>query len=206
MAEKMVPPTGQENEAGNAASKPEENTPPATPPKQAKTPAPTPAKAEARAPAPKQDVEDEEDPAALSAEERARITAEVRAMLLKERKKSAMEQFRSEEIRRMRMEQGLVVGGVQDDMVTITLDLAKHSAHILVDQRPYWHGQTYTVPRHIANSLAEAQWRGWQHQYEIDGKTRFDFYAGMRETVISPVKGIKRAPQRPDAPVNGISG
>lgn len=179
---------------------PNANINPSSPPKY-RRPAPQPVAAQVAAS--ESDFADDEDPTILSEETKEQIRQEVRKKLAIERRKSAMQLFRDQEERRLRMEEGMVVGGVQDQMVTITLDLAKHSACLLVNLQPYWHGHTYTVPRHVANSLAEQQFRGWQHQYEIDGKTRFDFYADHRNTVISPVKGVKRAPQRAALPGQG---
>lgn len=181
-----LPPEGGKPQAQPRAKAPEEKTPPV-----------------AAAAVPSTIVDDDEDVGILTESEKEKIRNEVRAKLKLERHKSALAQFRAEEERRLRMEEGMTVGGVKDDMVTITLDLAKHSSCIMIDMRPYWHGQTYTVPRHLADSLAEMQFRGWGHQYEIDGKSRYDFYQSIRETTISPVKGTKNAARPPALPGQG---
>jgi hypothetical protein len=80
-------------------------------------------------------------------------------------------------------------------MVRITLDLAPHSPFVVLNHRPYYHAQTYTVPRHVAETLREIQQRGWRHQDEIDGKTLSEHYQRARQTGLSPVKGVTNSPQ-----------
>lgn len=66
---------------------------------------------------------------------------------------------------------GLRTGNpVLDELVVCTLDLAEHSDCIRINGHQFWHGHTYTVPRHVANSLREMQQRGHHHQAELDGK------------------------------------
>lgn len=131
----------------------------------------------------------------LTEADKTKIREEVLATLRADQKKSAAQRFRDQEMRRLKMEEGLVVGGVLDEMVNVTMDLAEHSANVLINMQAYWHGRTYTVPRHVANTLAEVMYRGWCHQYEIDGKSRRQFYQAHRATTLSPV-GVKNAPQR----------
>lgn len=70
------------------------------------------------------------------------------------------------------------LNGVLSDPVRITIDIPEFSntPWITVDMggkvKTYLHGQTYTVPRHVGNSLREQmQWMR-RHQNEIDGKKR----------------------------------
>ena len=97
--------------------------------------------------------------------------AKARVKLDKERHAKAMKAVEEAEMERLKMEEGMVTGdGVKDQMVKITLNLAPHSEDIKINGRAHWHGHTYTVPRHVADTMREIQARGWQHQDEIDGK------------------------------------
>lgn len=115
------------------------------------------------------------------------------AKLFKEQQESALKAIETEHLQKLRMERGMVVGGRNDDMVTITLDLAEHSACLMTNGRPYWHGATYTVPRHVADDLRSRMFMGWRHQNDIDGKSLSQFYQRHRNTTVSP-KGVTGAP------------
>ncbi len=137
--------------------------------------------------------------AILSNEEVLQIRKDARAKLEKERLEAAKKSFLTEELERLRMEEGLVTGGAGDEMVDVTIVLAEHSDRLLVNMRPYWHGRTYRVPRHVANSFREMMYRGERHQNEIDGKSWSAFYQSARDTKLSAVKGAANAPRRFDA-------
>ena len=76
-------------------------------------------------------------------------------------------------------------------MVRITLDLAPFQGHLTVNFNDYHHGQTYTVPRHVANSLREMQANGWRHESQINGKSLTEHYQRAEEAQISGVHGLK---------------
>jgi len=127
--------------------------------------------------------------------------AEARAMLVAERKSSATKDLIERETVRLRIEEGLVTGdGAKDEMVSITLDLAEHAISggaaggITLSGRPYYHGFTYTVPRHIADTLREIMSRGHGHQNEIEGKGRAELFKRPYATDLSPIKGFTNAP------------
>ena len=140
--------------------------------------------------------------AVLSNDEVLEARARARAKIEKERRAAAMKAVEAEETTRLRLEEGLVTGvSENDEPVSITLDLAPHSDCIRtngVEGSVYWHGFTYTVPRHVANSLREIQARGWIHQDEIDGKNLTQHYQNKRVTVLSPIRGTINAPARPN--------
>jgi hypothetical protein len=154
-----------------------------------------------------QSVQDEiEEPAAeISAEERLHpflsneevleARAEAHRQIDAERRKKAKKHLIDQEKLRLEREEGFTTGdGVKDQIVKITLDLAPHSAHIVLNLRPYYHGQTYKVPRHVAETLREIQQSGWRHQNEIEGKSLTQHYQRARTTGLSPIKGISNAP------------
>lgn len=122
--------------------------------------------------------------------------AEAKEKVLEAQRKAAKKKIVDDEMQRLRTEEGLVTGdGTKDQMVRISLDLAPHSPFIVLNHRPYYHAQTYPVPRHVAETLREIQQRGWRHQDEIDGKTLSEHYQRARSTGLSPVKGVTNAPQ-----------
>lgn len=129
----------------------------------------------------------------LSNEEFEAAKLAARAALETERKKAARKAVLETETQRLREEEGMSAGGVKDEKVRIMLDLAPHSPYILINSRPYYHGQTYTVPRHVAETLREVQQRGWRHQDEIDGKSLSEHYQRARQTELSPTF-VKNAP------------
>ena len=121
----------------------------------------------------------------LAAKKKARVRLEAQA------KKAALADIEDAEVERLKMEEGLVPGaGPQDEMVSITLDLAEHSDRIVIDGTIYCHGRTYTLPRHKADTLRDIMYQGWRHQeLEIDGKKLSQFYAKKRNTVLSAKTG-----------------
>jgi hypothetical protein len=134
----------------------------------------------------------------LSEEEVAKIRAEARAKIKAEQLSAAKKALLEEEMAKLRAEAGLTTGDeAKDEMVTITVDLAEHSDRLTLNSVPYWHGHTYTVPRHVADTLREMMYRGWQHQNELDGKSLEQFYQTARLTRISEATGaVTNAPQR----------
>lgn len=124
----------------------------------------------------------------LTNDEVAKAKADARAAVEKERKAAAIKQIVAEETSRLRREEGLVSGdAVKDEMVKVTIDLPEYSASIRVNGEDFYHGSTYTVPRHVANSFKEIMQRAWLHQEEIDGKTLAQNMLTRRDTKLTPV-------------------
>ena len=126
----------------------------------------------------------------LTNEEYRAAQAKARKKLEDDRKKAAMRAVEESETHRLRVEEGETgddtPGG---EIVNVTIDLAEHSANLLIDGKPYWHGHTYPVTRRQADSMREMMYRGWDHQREIDGKDLKSFYAAKRTAEIFKVKG-----------------
>lgn len=133
----------------------------------------------------------------LSPAEVAAAMAKARESVEAKRRDAAIKSVIKAETERLEREEGLVTGdGVKDEMVTLHLDLAEHSSRITLSGTPYWHGHTYTVPRHVADTLREIQSRGHDHQSEIEGKNPADRFRRPRNTIIDTRKGnaIENAP------------
>ena len=137
----------------------------------------------------------EDDASLLTEKEKSEIRTKLRAKLREDQKKDARTRFMEQEERRLKYEEGMTVGGVEDDMVNITLDLADHSGEISINGRKYFHGHVYTVARHIARTLSEIQMRGWDHENEVkSGKSRLHNMQNRHNSKVSPV-GIFNPPR-----------
>lgn len=107
-----------------------------------------------------------------------------------ERKKQALADLEKKEKARLMGAVGQVTGDpVRDELVHITLDLAEHADRIILgfggNEHTYFHGQTYKVPRHVADSLREIQARGWNHQLEIEGKGMAERFRRPQNQILS---------------------
>jgi hypothetical protein len=127
----------------------------------------------------------------LSAKKRARDKLEA------DQKAFAMKDIEAAELARLKSEERQVVGGVMDELVNLTVDLPEFGSCLVTNMRPFWHGHTYLVPRHVATDLASRMQAMWQHQYrEIDGKKMSEFYRRHRGTIMSP-NGVANSPALP---------
>lgn len=144
-------------------------------------------------------VEDGIDPhhPILSVEEQRKAIATARARVSADAKKEALKQFEAQVYDRERGRTGLRTGDpAKDEPVSVTLDLAEHSSCITLNGAPYWHGFTYTVPRHVADTLREIMSRGHDHQNDLDGKGLSERGRKPRLTLISETGAVTNAPQR----------
>ena len=122
-----------------------------------------------------------------------------------ERRTAAMKAVEDLETERLRVEEGLTTGVREmDELVSVTIDLAPYAPSIVINNgtggNVYWQGRTYTVPRHVADSLAEMMSRSWKHEDQVDGKSIAQAYGRKRETVINARTGaVSNAPARFDA-------
>ncbi len=122
-----------------------------------------------------------EDAPILSAKEIEAIKAEAKTKLMAERKSAAKVELLARETKRLRDEEGMVTGlGHQDEIVGVTIDLPTYGASININSRPYWHGHTYNVPRHVAETLRDQMQNCWKHQNQIDAKDLASFYQTRR--------------------------
>lgn len=127
-----------------------------------------------------------EDGAILSQADIEQIREKARKTVLAEMKKSAAAALLEQEIVNARREMGFQTDDDRkNEMVFCTIDLAEHSTCISINSFNYWHGQTYKVPRHVADTLAEIMARGHRHQDELDGKSLRQHYQKPRADVIS---------------------
>lgn len=135
------------------------------------------------------------NPHELTAKDIAEAKAKALDTLQKDKRATAIKKLIADETERLKMVEGMVSGDpVADERVNITIDLPEFSANITINMEAYWHGQTYNVPRHVANTLREIQQRTWLHLHEIEGKTLTQSKSMVRDTVLSAVSGVHNAP------------
>jgi hypothetical protein len=116
-------------------------------------------------------------------EEAKRIARERVAKALQEAER---ERIIADEMERLRREEGKRTGAVdQDEPVTFTVDLAEFSDRLRINGKEYFHGYTYTEPRHVFNSLREIMFKGHLHQANLDGKDLSTFYRSKSQPQLS---------------------
>lgn len=106
---------------------------------------------------------------------RQKAAARVKAELKLEHEEQLLEQFMQEE------RQGAVPA---EDIQDFHVDLPGNSRHIMLDGVVYLHGVTYPVSRNVAETMADIQARGWDHENEIGGANR-DHYRKPQSKRIS---------------------
>jgi len=119
-----------------------------------------------------------------AAQEKARKRVEEDA------RKEALKHVEQATYDEMRGKSGIRTGDpAKDELVSILLDLPEFTDRIVINGFAYLHANTYTIPRHVADSLREIQSRAWDHQYEIDGKSMRDRARAPRNTIFNARTG-----------------
>jgi hypothetical protein len=129
------------------------------------------------------------------------IQAQARASVEKERKAKAKKALLADETERLMREEGLTTGSAEkDEIVDVLIDLPQWSPAVTINRFPYWHGRTYQVARHVADTLAESMHRAWRHEDQLDGKSKLQTMMRKRETTINARTGVAaNVPVRFDA-------
>lgn len=125
---------------------------------------------------PKPPIEIDPDDVQLSQEELAEIERKARAQIAKERKDALKKQALDRALEAIRGKAGLVTGDPEKDrLVDITIDVGKSADGVTINGKKYFLGRTYTVPKHVAETIREVCYRTQMHEEEISGKTRLMF-------------------------------
>jgi hypothetical protein len=107
----------------------------------------------------------------LDEEDRRKLTAEAKAMILKEMQQDARDKYFEQETKRLRREHV-----PSQQFIRITINSAEYVPCFMLDGDRYYNGYTYDVPRNVAAVLMEQMQRSWQHQEEINGRSRYNAY------------------------------
>lgn len=109
----------------------------------------------------------------LTSEEMLKLEEEARLEVEKEMKKELAENFKEQAKIRFKkkalFKSGEDAQGEDDEIETITVDLAKYSPWIVLDGVRYYHGQTYKFTKEQAAVVREQIYRSWLHDAEIHG-------------------------------------
>jgi hypothetical protein len=120
----------------------------------------------------------EPDAPLFTDKEIAAIKAKAREEIITAKKDALRKDMIAAEKLRLQREDGLTTGNSHmDEIVNVTIDLAPFAPAIVVNQQSFWHGRSYTVPRHVAMSLQETMFNTWKHQGTIKGESLSEFYA-----------------------------
>ncbi len=129
-------------------------------------------------------LEDEAYDGLLSPEERAELLKEVEAEIRAEEIKQAKVAFKAKARTAVRIQKGL-----EEEQVTLLMDLAGHSDRLRIDNQWYYHGHTYTVPQSVADTLFYMMDQGWRHEESTGGANK-DAYHKPRNTGLSMRTGM----------------
>jgi hypothetical protein len=116
----------------------------------------------------------------LSKAERRQIEEEIRREVRAKQRKDKKEELRKTLRKRIEQE-----AGVREGDEEIYIDLAKHSACIMLDGVQYSHGQVYRVRAAVAAQMREIMQNGHYHQAEIDGHPK-RYYQRRPGKLIAP--------------------
>ncbi len=117
----------------------------------------------------------------LSEEDKASLREQARKSLLAEMEQDARDEYFKTSMEELRRDQT-----PEDRFVQVQMDLAPFASKLTIDGNHFWHGCTYTVPTKQAAVLYEQMQRGWMHQDEIDGRSRFNAYRKPQNVRLGP--------------------
>lgn len=121
-------------------------------------------------------VEIDPDNVQLSEEDLAAIERKAKKQVADERKKALEAQALAAALEKIRGKAGFITGDPEKDrLVSITIDVGQSADGITINGRKYFHGQTFEVPLHVAETLREICYRTQMHEEEISGKSRSGF-------------------------------
>lgn len=133
------------------------------------------------------------DMSSLSDEDRVSLSREAAKSVKEESEQVSRDAFYAAEVSRLR-----AARIPADRLVHVTVDIAQFAANIMLDGVQYFHGFTYEVPHRVRLVLMEQMQRTWQHQDEIDGRSRF---APHRRPM-----NLQLGPQHMGTPTRGANG
>jgi hypothetical protein len=132
----------------------------------------------------------------LSNEEYRATVAKAKERILEQQKDAAIAHLLEAETARLQREEGLYTGDpAQDEEVKVLIDLPEFASYLSLNGLQFWHGHSYKQPRHVTNTLREMQQRAWNHQAEIDGKSKIGAYQRPLFTTVSGKGGVANPPQ-----------
>ena len=127
----------------------------------------------------------------LTAAELAALAAEVQKEIDKEEKDKEREATKKELLTKARQERGLV-----EPVEQVLIDLPPDGNEIRVNNFSYAQGRFYMVKTSVAVMLRDTMQRAWEHQAQIEGRSKDFFRRQQRHTRMSMATGAtSNAPQ-----------
>jgi len=121
------------------------------------------------------------------------IEIEVQKEIDKELKDKEKARVKKELLQQAREERDLI-----EPREDVLIDLPPDGSRILVNNRAYQYGQTYNVPRSVAIMLRHTMQSAWEHQAQIEGRSKDFFRKQQRLTRMSArTEEVSNAPQSP---------
>jgi hypothetical protein len=111
------------------------------------------------------------DLALLTREDREELTRTAKEHVSDLRKQKASDDYYTNEVERLQREHI-----PNEKIVSIVIDSAPYVPHFRIDDNIFFNGFEYRVPKSQADVLCEQMQRSWQHQDEIDGRSRYAPY------------------------------
>ena len=119
--------------------------------------------------------------AMLTDQEKEALFEQARQSVLEEMKQDARDAYFEQALQKVRRGHT-----PKDQIIAVFVDIAPFLPYIAIDGVQYFHGYTYDVERSRGLVLYEQMQRSWQHQDEIDGRSRFNPYRRMQDVKIGP--------------------
>jgi len=119
----------------------------------------------------------------LSEEEKVALRERAAEKIAEQLKEEAEDEFLQQAMREERRKHGAFVNDLPQDKVDVLIDLPDYAPFLSINGKRYYHNFTYTVERHVFNSLNEIMSRAWEHQSEIEGRSKH-YYAKKKAPMI----------------------
>lgn len=135
----------------------------------------------------------------LTKDEKDALITEARKTVLSEMTQDARDEFFRQALADVRRSHTPA-----EQILSVFIDIAPFLPYIAIDGTQYFHGYSYDVTRSRAHVLYEQMQRSWQHQDEIDGRSRFNPYRRAQNLTIGPnqigqvTKGVNGAVTLPE--------
>lgn len=118
----------------------------------------------------------------LSADEREAVREKAREHVKKARKEKVLDELLAAAIKEEERE-----FEPQEQLEDFLVDLPEYTPCLKIDNVMYFHGLTYEVPYSKARSMADIQWRAWNHEREWkEGKSAYDANRRPLHMALSP--------------------
>jgi len=136
----------------------------------------------------------------LTEEERIEIEAEILADIEAEQRRLEKEKYRKEATRRMRVEREL-----EEEQVSLLVDLPGHAQKIVLDGVPFYHGHIVEVSQSKAETLLDIMDKAWRHEESVGGANGNAYRKPYEERLSGLTQTSTRGSAVAHAPISPMS-